>query len=119
MLPTRHGGGDQFLHNKSDDYRRIVRRKLDAYHRRMRIGLVAKGLLQCIAAVNPNLVWRRFSPWLRTRCSQDCPSEFVVGTALSHHLPDFLAAAPSEPNWRKFLRRRLDLDQMQGARIAA
>jgi hypothetical protein len=39
--------------------------------------------------------------------------------ALRHHLPDFLTAGPADSNWRKFLRSRLDLNQIQGARLAA
>jgi hypothetical protein len=119
MHPLRRGDGNQYLHHKSEAYRRAVRRKLSAYHRHIQIGLIAQGLLQCLAAANPKLVWGHFSSWLRTRRSPDCPSEFVVATALRHHLPDFLAAGLSDPNSRKFLRSRLDLDQMQGARLAA
>ena len=119
MHPARRGDGDQFLHHRSDDYRCAVRRKLAAYHRHIRIGLVAQGLLQCLAAIQPKLVWNHFSSWLRTRRSPACPSEFVVATALRHHLPDFLAAGPTDSNWRKFLRTRLDPDEMQGARLAA
>jgi hypothetical protein len=83
------------------------------------VRFVAQGLLQCLAAANPKIVWGHFSSWLRTKRSPDCPSEFVVATALRHHLPDFLKVGPGDPNWRKFLRSRLDLDQMQGARLAA
>jgi len=119
MQPIKRGDGNQFLHHRSDDYRRAVRRKLTAYHRHIQIGLVAQGLLQCLAALQPKLVWNHFSSWLRTTRSRACPSELVVATALRHHLPDFLAAGPSDSNWRKFLRTRLDLDQMQGARLAA
>jgi hypothetical protein len=119
MKPLRRGTGDQFLHRESEPYRTAIRRKLAAYHRHIQIGLVAQGLLQCLAATQPKLVWGHFSSWLRTRRSPGCPSEFVVATALRHHLPDFLAAGPADPNWRKFLCSRLDLDQMQGARLAA
>jgi hypothetical protein len=119
MKPLRRGTGDQFLHRESEQYRNAVRRKLGAYHRHIQIGLVAQGLLQCLAATQPKLVWAHFASWLRTRRSPACPSEFVVSTALRHQLPDFLAAGPADQNWRKFLRSRLDLDQMQGARLAA
>jgi len=119
MLPIKRGCGDQFLHHRSDDYRRAVRRKLSAYHRHIQISLLAQGLLQCLAALQPKLVWNHFSSWLRTTRSPACPSELVVATALRHHLPDFLAAGPTDPNWRKFLRNRLDPDQIQGARLAA
>ena len=119
MHPTRRGGGNQFLHRRDDRYHNAVRRKLAAYHRHIQIGLVAQGLLQWLAAIQPALVWNQFSSWLRTKRSVECPSEFVVATALRHQLPDFLTAGPSDSNWRKFLRSRLDLDQVQGARMAA
>lgn len=119
MRPIKRGHGDQFLHCQSDDYRRAVRRKLAAYHRHIQLGLVAQGILQCLAAVQPKLVWHQFASWLRTRRSPDGPSELVVASALRHHLPDFLAAGPHDPNWRKFLLARLDLDQIEGARLAA
>lgn len=41
MRPIRRGHGKQFLHRQTDDYRRSVRRKLAAYHRRIQLGLVA------------------------------------------------------------------------------
>lgn len=119
MRPIKRGSGNQYLHRHSGDYRHAVRRKLAAYHRHIQLGLVAQGILQCLAAVQPKLVWHQFSSWLRTRRSPDCPSELVVAAALRHHLPDFLAACPHDPNWRKFLRARLDLDQIEGARLAA
>jgi len=119
MRPIKRGHGDQFLHRSTEDYRRAVRRKLAAYHRHIQLGLVAQGILQCLAAAQPKLVWCQFASWLRTRRSPDCPSEFVVASALRHHLPDFLAAGPHDSNWRKFLLTRLDLDQLQGARLAA
>jgi hypothetical protein len=119
MRPIKRGHGDQYLHRQSDAYRHAVRRKLAAYHRHIQLGLVAQGILQCLAAVQPKLVWHQFASWLRTRRSPDCPSELVVAAALRHHLPDFLAVCPHDPNWRKFLLARLDLDQIEGARLAA
>lgn len=119
MRPIKRGQGDQFLHRQSEKYRGDVRRKLAAYHRHIQIGLVAQGILQCLAALQPRLVWTHFASWLRTKSSPDCPSEFVVATALRHSLPDFLTAAPSDPIWRKFLCDRLDVDQIEGARLAA
>jgi len=119
MRPIRRGHGDQYLHRQSDAYRTAVRRKLAAYHRHIQLGLIAQGLVQCLAATQPALVWRQFASWLRTRKSPDCPSELVVAAALRHHLPDFLLVGPTDPNWRKFLRDRLDPDQIEGARLAA
>ena len=119
MRPIQRGHGNQFLHRESEAYRTSVRRKLAAYHRHIQVGLVAQGILQCLAALQPRLVWRHFASWLRTKSSPGCPTEFVVATALRHSLPDFLSAGPADSNWRKFLGDRLDLDQFEGARLAA
>jgi len=66
MTPLHRFQGDQYLHRKSKSYRAAVRRKLDAYHRHIQVGLVAQGLLQCLAASHPALIWRHFGSWLRT-----------------------------------------------------
>jgi hypothetical protein len=58
--------GTQHLHRASDHYRASVRRKLAAYHRHIQIGLIAQGLLQCLAIQHPRLVWSSFGSWLRT-----------------------------------------------------
>lgn len=119
MTPLRRFQGDQFLHRKSDRYRAAVRRKLGAYHRHIQIGLVAQGLLQCLAAAHPALIWRHFGSWLRTVRSPNCPSEFVVACALRHSLPDFLAASPKGSSFEIFLRERLDLERIEGTCLAA
>ena len=119
MTPLRRFQGDQFLHRKSESYRAAVRRKLDAYHRHIQIGLVAQGLLQCLAAAHPALVWRHFGSWLRTVRSPLCPSEFVVACALRHTLPEFLSASPHGSSFELFLRQRLDLERIEGTCLAA
>lgn len=119
MQPLRRFQGDQFLHHQSEAYRGAVRRKLSAYHRHIQIGLVAQGLLQCLAASHPTAVWRLFGSWLRTIRSPLCPSEFVVACALRHSLPDFLAASPRNSSFELFLRQRLDLQRIEGSCLAA
>jgi hypothetical protein len=119
MTPLRRFQGDQFLHRKSKSYRVAVRRKLDAYHRHIQVGLVAQGLLQCLAATQPALIWRHFGSWLRTVRSPLCPSEFVVACALRHSLPDFLAASPQSGSFELFVRDRLDLSRLEGTCLAA
>ncbi len=66
MTPIRKSSGDQYLHRKTDAYRTAVRRKLDAYHRFIQIGLIAQGLLQYLLICVPELVWAKFGSWLRT-----------------------------------------------------
>ena len=119
MTPLRRFQGDQFLHRKTAHYRDAVRRKLAAYHRHIQVGLVAQGILQCLAASQPALVWRHFGSWLRTVRTPDCPSEFVVSCALRNSLPEFLAASPQSSSFELFLRERLDLERSEGTCLAA
>jgi hypothetical protein len=66
-----------------------VRRKLGACHRHIQIGLIAQGLLQCLAIHHPRLVWSSFDSWLRTIRPGVAPSELVTAAALRNWLPDF------------------------------
>ena len=104
---------------KPKAYRDAVRRKLDAYHRNIQIGLIAQGLPQCLAATQSTLVGRDFGSWLRTARSPLCPSEFVVVCSLRHSLPEFLSASPEGTSFDLFLRQRLDLDRIEGTCRAA
>jgi len=119
MTPLRRFQGDQYLHRESESYRVAVRRKLDAYHRHIQVGLVAQGLLQCLTATQPALIWRHFGSWLRTVRAPLCPSEFVVACALRNSLPDFLAASPQNSSFELFVRDRLDLSRIEGTCLAA
>jgi hypothetical protein len=119
MTPVKRNGGDQHLHRKGADYRAAVRRKLDAYHRFMQLGLIAQGIMIALATTVPELVWRSFGSWLRTVRPEACPSERVVATALRNTLPDLLADDCADPILAKFLRERLDLTKVSATRLAA
>lgn len=119
MDPIKRHGGNQFLHHQSERYRGAVRRKLAAYHRYIQFGLIAQGLLQSLAALQPALVWRCFASWIRTKRSLSCPSEMVVATALRNHLGDFLAASPFNPCFKKFFHPRIDTRRPEGIRLVA
>lgn len=110
--------GDQYLHRKTDMYRNAIRRKLAAYHRHIQIGLVAQGILQCIAVTSPALVWSSFGSWLCTIRPGIPPSELVVMTALRNTLPEFLAGYAPDSILQKFLRNRIDLSRAEGLRLA-
>ena len=77
MKPIRRLSGNQYPHRESADYRNAVRRKLDAYHRHIQIGIIAQGLLQYLSSVFPKLVWSSFGSWIRTIRPEICPSEQV------------------------------------------
>jgi hypothetical protein len=118
MTPLRRFQGNQHLHHKSESYRTAIRRKLDAYHRHIQVGLVAQGLLQCLAATQPTLVWQHFGSWLRTVRTPHCPSEMVVACALRNSLPEYLATSPADPTFALFLRGKIDLERIEGTSLA-
>jgi len=110
--------GDQHLHRKTDKYRSAIRRKLAAYHRHIQMGLIAQGVLQCLAVTTPALVWANFGSWLCTIRPGIPPSEMVVMAALRNSLPEFLAGCGPVVILRKFLRDRIDLNRAEGLRLA-
>lgn len=110
--------GDQYLHRRTEQYRNAVRRKLTAYHRHIQIGLIAQGVLQCLAVTRPALVWASFGSWLCTIRPGIPPSELVVMAALRNTLPEFLAGCGPVAILRKFLRDRIDLSRAEGLRLA-
>jgi hypothetical protein len=109
--------GDQYLHRKDETYREQVRRKTDAYHRFIQIGLISQGIVQCLAVTEPNLVWKKFGSWLCTIRSGLPPSERVVMSALRNTLPEFLANNLPEVIMQKFLRDRIDASRAEGFRL--
>jgi len=119
MTPRPRRSGNQYLHRTSDAYRDDVRRKLAAYHCHIQLGIIAQGLLQCLAVLDAPAVWRQFGSWLRTIRPGILPSEAVVTVALRHSLPLFLAdSSPTHP-LVQFIRQQIDLDRAEGLRLAA
>ena len=119
MKPRPRRSGNQYLHRTSDSYRDQVRRKLAAYHCHIQLGMIAQGLLQCLAVLNSRSVWRQFGSWLRTVRPGILPSEQVVAVALRHSLPLFLADSSRNNPLVKFIRQHLDLNRAEGLRLAA
>jgi len=119
MTPLRRSSGDQFLHRNSEVYRNAVRRKMNAYHRFIQIGLVAQGLLQYLSVSFPKMVWTSFGSWLRTIRPGIPPTEFVCSLALRNSFPDFLLSSPHDDTFAIFLRDRIDLKYAKGLKCAA
>jgi len=119
MTPIKRCAGNQYLHHKSPSYRNAVRRKLDAYHRHIQIGIIAQGLLQYLAMAFPKLVWSSFGSWLRTVRPGICPSELVTAIAMTNTFPQFLARSAPHALLTTFLRQRIDLNRSEGLRLVA
>jgi len=119
MTPITRKAGDQYLHRKPRQYRDAVKRKLEAYHRYIQLGLIAQGIMNALATTVPHLVWSHFGSWLRTKRANVVPSEAVVAIALQNTLPHFIRDNSPAPDIAKFIQQRLDLGQIQAHKWAA
>ena len=117
MKPRPRTSGNQYLHRESGQYRNLVRRKLRAYHCHMQLGVIAQGILNCLAVLKPEMIWRSFGSWLRTIRPGIPPSEKVVACALRNSFPDFLMNCPEEHTLAKFIQDRIDRERAEGLRL--
>lgn len=119
MAPIRKRSGNQYLHKETEKYRKSVKRKLNAYHRFIQIGLIAQGLLQYLSVSFSDLIWTSFGSWLRTIRTGIPPSEYVTAIALRNSFSDFLLVSVRYSIFRKFLLERIDIMKSKALRLAA
>ena len=119
MKPHKRRSGNQYMHMESERYRQAVRRKLGAYHCFFQMSVIAQGLLQMLAILYPDTVWRRFGSWLRTIRPGVAPSEQVVALALRESLPEFIASFKKTNPLAKIISENLDIDRAEGFRLAS
>ena len=119
MKKIGFGSGDQHLENKPEEYRKAVKRKMDAYHRYVQIGCIVQGLLQHLAINFRITVWTEFKTWLRTMKTECTPTEMVVAQALKLGFPEFLLDTTQEPELKKFILGRAIADRIPGMGRAA
>ncbi|MFH2003111.1 MAG: transposase [Planctomycetota bacterium] len=119
MKPIKRCSGNQNLVGKSEQYRRAVKRKVDAYHRYVQLGCIAQGLLQHLAINLRDVVWVKFRSWLRTMNENMVPSEMVVASALRSSFPEFLLDRTTEPELKKFILDHAECDKIPGIKMAA
>ncbi len=103
MTPLKRVSGNQYLHKTTKDYRRLVKRKIRAYHCYVQIGCIAQGLLLHLSINFGTLVWNSFRSWLRTMKKNLPPSEMVVSYALRSSLPEFLLGSNIDHPLEKFI----------------
>jgi len=119
MKPITKKAKNQYLHRKSEAYRDAVRRKLDAYHRFIQLGLIAQGIMCVLATTVPELVYKSFGSYFRTIRPGIAPSEAMVAISLQNTLIYLLADNSPAPILAKFIQERLDLEQAQAKRFVA
>jgi len=90
MPRIKRRSGNQYLHRQPAEYRQMVHKKVESYHKHVMVGLVAQGCMQYLSTYFPTEVYA-FAPWLRTMMASGHPSEETVAAALRTALPEFLA----------------------------
>ena len=111
MVPTKRFSGNQYMHKKTLEYRRSVKRKFHAYHIYIAAGCIAHGLILHLCMNHSALVWKKFGTWMRTMKTQETPSEFVAANALRRTLSEYIAGASQGQSFRKFLIENSSLSQ--------
>lgn len=106
MKPIHRGSGDQYLHHQSEEYRTAVRRKMAAYNLHLQVGVVAQGIMNCLAIIKPKEIWASFGSWIRTIRPGLAPSELVTANALRNTWSEFLIGGIKKSNWLKFVAKR-------------
>ncbi len=119
MIPLTRQSGNQHLHRSSEEYRRLVRRKMDAYHRYVQLGCIAQGLLIYLAVTYYRTVWNECRTWFRTKIIANPPSELMVSHALRYSAFQFLHVSCPDRNIDKILRRYRDRRLLRHLRNSA
>ena len=117
MKPRKRGSGDQLLHFAPATFKEKISRKLNAYHIFIQLGFISQGLMQYLSIHCHQLVWKNFGTWLRTIRKDTLPSEKVVALAMSRTYLGFLIDDTKYLIFKKFLRHRADIAQLQPATV--
>jgi hypothetical protein len=119
MKRIKKRSGDQYLHRTSDRYRSRVRQKLNAYEIHVQIGMIAQGLLQSLACLYADVVWKSFRGWIKTIRPGLPPSELVVTHALRDCFGEFLLRCGPKHFFRKFIADKIDPGKIPKFTLAA
>lgn len=111
MKKIRRRDGDQFLHKMPLTYRDKFFKKIQAYQFHIQMGLIAQGLMQCLAILKTKWVWKNFGGWVRTIRPGIVPTERIVGNALRNGFLEFSSGPMVEEKFGKFLSERIDFEE--------
>ncbi len=119
MKPIKRGSGNQYLHRKSEKYRNMVRRKMNAYHLHLQLGVIAQGILNIISITANETVWYFFRSWLRTIRPGIAPSELVTQKAMRGVFFEFLLSSGEWAAFAKFILKKVDPRQNKVLRLGS
>ena len=108
-------------HRKSAEYGShvISNAKCTVYQGHVQAGVLAQGLLQCLAVVAPQPRLGFVRVLAANHSSRHPASEFVVANALRQTLPEFLMATAKSDPLTKFIAERQDTKNMRTFRLAS
>jgi len=110
---------NQYIHKKSEHYRKEVARKLRAYEIYLQCGLITLGLLQYIATIHQTTIYSQCRLWLRTMNTLKTPSEAIVANVLQNTWLDFLQTLPRQHILKKFFKEKLHFDHKKKKMLTA
>lgn len=113
MAPKQRGRSNKELQFSPKKFKEKVVKKLHAYHLFIQLGFIAQGLMQYLSIHYNQVVWKSFGSWLRTIRQNALPSEKVVAMAMSKTYIEFLVDGTKNIIFKKFLRYRIDIYQLQ------
>ena len=113
MHCVRRQIGDQYL-NRRAHCRQIIRQKMAAYLRYIRLDSLVRGLLQCLSVVLGKKAWFRLSTWLRTRSIHMMSSDMVFAPTLRTLLPKCVGLIRRIHDVVKFVIENTDLIRLPG-----
>jgi hypothetical protein len=104
----RKGDKDKHLHKKSEDYKRRVRQKIQAYNLYMQIGLIAQGLAQYLSCFKSDMVYQNFRTYFRTIRTDKSPSEKIAAKALQNTFWEYFTSKKICSAYAKFVWKKLN-----------
>lgn len=118
IAPTKRFGKEKILQFAPTSLKNKIKEKQKAYNLFIQLGFIAQGLMQYLSINYTQIVWNNFGSWLRTIRSNLPPSEKVVGLAMSNTFLEFLTDCKTEPIFKKFIQKRIDIDNIPGCKLA-
>lgn len=118
MAPTKRFGKEKILQFAPKSFKNKVKEKQKAYNLFIQLGFIAQGLMQYLSIHDAQLVWNNFGSWLRTIRGTLPPSEKVVSLAMSNTFLEFLVDCKTEPIFKKFIQKRIDIGNIPGCKLA-
>jgi hypothetical protein len=117
MVKSKRRKGTEYLHRSTEEYREKFKAKIRTYHIHIQLGVIAQGLLQYLAVCHTEKVWKNIGSWFRTIRPGIVPSERAVSMALRSGLMEFLQSKKMGPALKKFMKKRISLEEYKEFRM--